>query len=885
MATSSRLQLNGKKTSGNSAAGSWRHVNLSKLSLLGCLLWIARIILLATTSYAAWRFGGTEIVVLWHVGLSVCVLLGMLACGVACFGWKPEKPDTVFILLPLLFVAFGAIQAVGVPEIAKPLFPYLNQINQEFGVTPASKLQQAAASLGNESNSLQTIGTASLIPQSTRIALVPIALAIVIGWIAAILFNTPKSRRLLLWWLALHTAALAVWGIVQRAGGSGELLPGIAYTGDGMPFASFVYRNAGAAAILPGFAAIAALLCKRRRGTYETAPRIISIQDLTLYVLAGLLIVATAISLSRGAWIAAATACAIGLFASKPKVSLGRFSIAALMFITIAAIGGIQFNRELQSRWSRVSLAAFSTEDRLEHWQDGLRTAWKYSPFGSGLGTYGYSTLAEQTTPRDDWFREAHNQFLELFTETGCIGLLLVLAMAALLTKVSLAHYHRGQSTDRRSIGIFGLMILSLAIIQNAFDFVIMLPGNLMLYGLLVGILITGTFAQAGPAVLLRSRSKHPLGGVALLSLALAITVVSLQISSRQLVGDRAIAQSPLRDLADAIDDELLAQRIAILDAAIEVQPDRAVLYRHRAAYVLARYRHQIILAGSRIGENISWQNTQPETLFSILAALPESARNLTLRSLVETPNLRKPLALALRDSSASLCCNPLFYQVHWTAALLAPLTGASVKDSLAHASRLSKSDAEKMYSTGLLAYLDNDNEIMRRQWSDCLLATRQYEKSVFEFLLRRMSAPEIAMEVVPPARPEILVSLVQTVLTRDVAKGTKSSEKANRVALQIAETINTASHIPDGSRHTVLATIYDLLEDYEKSSVHWVAAVESSPENPHLRKKAAISLRSHGDLNQALRHAILGNTLSPSDTQFRQVTSSIRAQMARSSH
>jgi len=126
----------------------------------------------------------------------------------------------------------------------------------------------------------------------------------------------------------------------------------------------------------------------------------------------------------------------------------------------------------------RVEQTSFSTEKRddvdiytLEYWQDYFWT-------GSGLGSF-YTTFPRYQSPEVDGFYDhAHNDYLEMATETGIIGLLL-LGIAVLLTigVVLDAQYRRHDSLNR-GIAFAATMAITALLIHSTVDFNLQIPAN-----------------------------------------------------------------------------------------------------------------------------------------------------------------------------------------------------------------------------------------------------------------------------------------------------------------------------------------------------------------------------------------------------------------------
>ncbi len=155
-----------------------------------------------------------------------------------------------------------------------------------------------------------------------------------------------EFAKVYLWTIAINASVLTIWGIIQRANHNQEILPGIPYQSHGVPFASFGYKNAGAAALLPAIAITVALLVHRRRqGSsdrgYGTSAGFPSVHSLMLFSVVALLAAGLAVSLSRGAWIAAAAAAIVVAVIQRRKLTRTNLVAGPFLFAGLGAVAMI----------------------------------------------------------------------------------------------------------------------------------------------------------------------------------------------------------------------------------------------------------------------------------------------------------------------------------------------------------------------------------------------------------------------------------------------------------------------------------------------------------------------------------------------------------------
>ncbi len=880
----------------------------------------ARVVLLGTMSYAAWRFGATDTVSLLHISIALLLTTMLVAIAAVLFRFRfPTIPRIVF-WVPVVFIGYSLIQSGPIPEFATGYFGEITSVRSEFGSRPAAELFSAASKLdATVVHEPDSSFYGSLIPQETRWAMVPFVIATAIAWLSSVLFATRRSRTIFLWCLLLHTVALATWGIVQRSTGSDDLLPGVRNIYFGIPFASFIYRNAGVAAILPGIGAAVALVYANRSAsksagsarpsvTYYSNRTVLSAKDLAIMSLAIVLAVGTAISLSRGAWISLSVALLVLTILLRKAIRL-EFVLAILVIaIAVGSVALYKVTKELELRFERLGYQELTLDERWTHWNDGVATAVKHFPSGSGLGTYGYATLLEQSQPRNGWFREAHNQYLEVATESGLVGILVLAAFIVwwILTCIELRPQRiiRSGQREHQSWGLFAVSVLAFAAIQSFGDFVLTIPANMLIYASFFGILAQARreHTKANNSVIASGNAKFRMASdlqpqeplpvapkmfsprTALFctqyASASALLVVGLcvsaHLSNQQHVGDLALERTPLSDLTESPSEPQINDRISILDEAIRLQPDRAVLHRQRASWKLAHYRRRIVESAAASGESVPWESTDPEQLYQVLASLPENVRESTITAM-RSSELVAPLAESLVDLGMSIQSNPTFVQAQLTAAFLATTIQINPSPWITRSAKLSLAAPEKLFVCGVLASTYQDESLASQCWKDCLTLSPKFGETIFPLALQKLSPLEVSQRFIPDERPEMQVTLVRTILRNVNNQIPQLEADTKQLAREIVEEMVADEKFHDASRHAVAATLFELTGESNLVAEHWVAAVNEDPANITYRLKAAQSLRVNGELEEALRHATLGKALAQ-DMRFETLAKQIRS-------
>jgi O-antigen ligase len=130
-----------------------------------------------------------------------------------------------------------------------------------------------------------------------------------------------------------------------------------------------------------------------------------------------------------------------------------------------------------------------NADERPAIWADTLRIAKDFWLTGTGLNTYGVSTLFYQTSVPGQHLREAHNDYLQLAAEGG-----LLLGVPILITIVTFCReVRRRLREDVGSIwwigmgAVTGLLAIAL---QSTVEFSLQMPGNAALFAVVAGLAI-----------------------------------------------------------------------------------------------------------------------------------------------------------------------------------------------------------------------------------------------------------------------------------------------------------------------------------------------------------------------------------------------------------
>lgn len=234
-----------------------------------------------------------------------------------------------------------------------------------------------------------------------------------------------------------------------------------------VPFGSFVNRH--------NFAAYAEMCLSVPLGLL-VADAIGKDKKLLYFTAIGVIGIALLLSGSRGGLVAAISGIAFLIFLlgrrqGKRSVLLKLGAAAVILGVVIA--GAILVGGETSlNRFAETAASRDITTNRSQIWSVSLKMAGANLPFGVGLGAYGFAYSRYDSQNGMERVEQAHNDYLQVLTDGGLIGILLGAAFIVLLFRAGLeaskAHdkYLRGAAAGALA-GCFAVFVHSL------FDFVL----------------------------------------------------------------------------------------------------------------------------------------------------------------------------------------------------------------------------------------------------------------------------------------------------------------------------------------------------------------------------------------------------------------------------
>lgn len=896
---------------------------------------LARGLLLTVLVYASWRYGAVDAITQWHISLlliAAAVLTVATQPGEKRTGVSIRGPLLGVVALSLLWPWFQTWQlplpvyralATGQHEIdaalvQQPLSAIANAVSDKTAEGEAPRPRIAASEPLPQPRQRSADSTPrrsiSVVRSLTWSRLSLWAMTGTVFVLASMLFDSRRSLAVLLWTLAVNTGLIAGWGLLQTATGTTDLLPGVSRDSVIRPFGPFVYKNAGAAILIPGLASSVALLWLRwsppsgktdsgRMGSQPEgarpatrphpssgggrSPLTLDQPTTVLLMLTGTCTAGLLVSYSRGAWLAA-TVAAVALLPvlrqslTKRALQLTVLPVLGIGFLLVAGSVGIDpIANRIESQFSTAYVYA---DARWNHWQDGLRTASKYFPVGSGLGTYGYATLAEQVRDSQLWFREAHNHYLETLTEQGLLGVVLLIWGGLLIGRSGYQLLTNRISRTWSAIGLTGLAALIASAVQSLVDFVIIIPAVALTLATLAGVVTGVDFRQqaaerASNSAADPSLSPRRFAGQLWPWACCAVPLLFLLAGSVQL-REQVKIERVLR--ATAMPNGVIPNQLSItasldrLDQAIGHSPQQSELYQRRADWHTLRFRHLVQQASASSGGGMIWEATDPSILFQTVMLTPAELRTRVVTEIQSDPELRSSLAAILMDRCHAIELNPFVPLNHLALVSLAPLGGIDPGVNADALCRLSKCNRRLQLMCGIVAHCRGDQSQQLDYFRRSLGGTNPELEQMVRLCRRTMEPLELVRDLIPGHRSALLLPLIRALHPADL----KAAADDGRLLRGIEQKVyNDPSRSP-AEQQGLLAVIAMELGQTSRAEEYWRAALAADPDNRDSRYEYCRVLLARQKYQQVFRHCSLGQSLEPHRDRFSRLKESALQQM-----
>jgi O-antigen ligase len=224
---------------------------------------------------------------------------------------------------------------------------------------------------------------------------------------------------------------------------------------------------------------------------------------------------------------------AMGGIAIRGRLLSPQAKRIALVAAALLTVGIVVAGRPLLRRLLTSGTEAYSAQFRARTWRGTERMAAANPILGTGIGTFdtAYAPYAEV-----GYTQHAHNSYLQLAGETGCLGMLLFAATLGLALWYAAASALRRGADDEtdsadmnRRLLVAGLTTAALAAaLHNLSDSDLFVPANCLTLGVIIGLLLALADRREALDVQPAAAKRTPMAGVAAAVVSLLILVHSV---------------------------------------------------------------------------------------------------------------------------------------------------------------------------------------------------------------------------------------------------------------------------------------------------------------------------------------------------------------------
>jgi O-antigen ligase len=370
-----------------------------------------------------------------------------------------------------------------------------------------SSVSPGAATLAQEAWAFMDGGTGTMALSLDSHATWRMALKLlVLALFFLVVYNTYRTRAQVhraVWVMIVMGTVIALFGIAQRMTWNGRFY----WVGPEAPgpsaFGPFVNRThfAGLIVVIVPMA-LALVLASRRdperhrhRGDWQSRLRTWNSQEAgpaslipwLIFLMGG----AALVGGSRGGLLAllAALLLMVGLGARGPSGRGRAWQIAlasVLIVLTGVWIGGDIIYGTVERLAEEIGQPKDSL--RLHVWADALNLWRQFPALGTGLATFGIAFPMVRTLPAPFTFTHAESDWIQLLTDTGAVGLLLILTSVGMAALALLRGYREAHSRWSRTLALAGLVALLGAAVQGIANFNLPVMSNLVYLALAVAL-------------------------------------------------------------------------------------------------------------------------------------------------------------------------------------------------------------------------------------------------------------------------------------------------------------------------------------------------------------------------------------------------------------
>ncbi|ADP71976.1 O-antigen polymerase [Rhodomicrobium vannielii ATCC 17100] len=336
--------------------------------------------------------------------------------------------------------------------------------------------------------------TLSLTPEATWAAAVSLLVPIAI-FCAAVRLNFQQRETLC--WVVLGLGALSLMiGFLQVAQGPGSSLRFYSHTNLTEAVGFFANRNHFAALLVVCLVLIGYWVTTARVEVRRSSANLLlwaAVALVSVAFMAGLMMARSRAAVSLAMLVIGGVAAVF--YATRKGEVFGRDkrtpAKAVVMVAIVAMLLAMQFGLgRLLTRFEEDSVDSL----RIRFAGAAVHTAMRSLPFGTGLGSfvpvYGAVEASDQVRP--SYANRAHNDFAEIFLETGIPGAILVLGFVAWFLRRSWAVWRAppgGEATRVTALNRTAMLIVAVLILHSLVDYPLRTTASAAIFAFFCGVL------------------------------------------------------------------------------------------------------------------------------------------------------------------------------------------------------------------------------------------------------------------------------------------------------------------------------------------------------------------------------------------------------------
>ena len=340
-------------------------------------------------------------------------------------------------------------------------------------------------------------------PYDTRSELALATAGLILLFLAAQVFRTAEDWKSFVWFVMVFGFLVAIFGILQHLTFNGKLYWFREMRFGGIPFGPYVNRNhfAGFIELVIPVALVPLALGKVRRERWYVVGMFALVPIGALFL-----------SASRGGIVSFGAELAVLTLLMVLRRTAGKHALAGglvllLALLLVSWLGA----RQILDRFSSLQSLEVTVGKRASMRQDTWRIFLDHRIAGTGLGTLHTVFPAYETLYDGKVVTHTHNDYLEVFAETGIAGGVCCAWFLGMLLFDSLRHLLQTDKSFAAALHLSGLVGCSGFLVHSLVDFNLHIPANAILF-LLMAHLATGEVRASSSPVSARIHGRRSHG-------------------------------------------------------------------------------------------------------------------------------------------------------------------------------------------------------------------------------------------------------------------------------------------------------------------------------------------------------------------------------------